>query len=1046
MKHKKMFLFTIIICILMSFTPFTTIVTADMPDIQLLDFNDNQTYTKYVKVGSILNDFIKNTSTYESPAAMSGQWNQTTALAGSLNDFCLYSTAQNWSVYGYLNLRIYAPAADGATYQLTLFSGASTYSGVGYNRVNMKIEKQGWHTVSIPLSDFGARASEVRGIGFTFGGWGSTAAASSYICMSNVWVSEKIGGGSGTSPEVSYDDELDILVLADFDTKTSITSTVPEWTVDESVKRMYEQSAKWTDAVNKSTVNIDLPSGKRNVAGFEYLNQWVYSEKATNSAVNTIFVQNGVWAYFRTTFTVDWVGWKLLTFRITDNPTTQAPDLTSMGYISYNAGGWGTDADPEMELNFEKIWLSKTLPEKLSVTGSFPANNSNNISSGKMTTAVEYTNYISQKNSKNSIEVMCDGQQINDFEILPNRYQLQISFDTEPNKNYSVSTTEIYDSYGQKATPYTFSFNTAANGLTISEPIIKSGSNTIWKLPDNGTTGAFVDVKNNSGAEKYLKLVFAIYDQNGVMCDFQVDDVNLADGDSRTLEAYITGTSYENCSVAAMLCDGDTLEPIGNTALTMTKSGFSKGLVTASQSASRGITLEAAVLSSDNKLSMSGRLMGDMTALTLLKVKKDNTVNMLIPLVPNKNGILSYNYIFGTNSEESGRYSVSLLSRGTSESNVINVYFADDILRESIKNSVNNAAAVTDVKTALTDNADAFFGASVTASEIEFIANTLFEQRPFTDYEKIIEIKDRAFLVLSAIISSHWSNLSGIIETNNDILFPDKELYNTFKALNPEASKDVLVALLGTGAITDFVQFRVLLSDCIKNVPNNNNNNNNSNNNGGGNTGGGGYSGGGFSSSHTVSKPETPPEISDTNEPFTDISVLPWAESDILSLYSLGIISPSEDKLYRPDDAVLREEWIKLMIEAFKLTDPNAYCDFADTEKSAWYYIYIASAVSKGIAGGYGDGYFGIGDRITRQDMTVLLYRTAKILEIQLVELHEAEEFKDSDEINDYAKEAVTAMQRAGLLSGIGDGYLNPNGIATRAQAAVLLNRMLNRN
>ena len=49
--------------------------------------------------------------------------------------------------------------------------------------------------------------------------------------------------------------------------------------------------------------------------------------------------------------------------------------------------------------------------------------------------------------------------------------------------------------------------------------------------------------------------------------------------------------------------------------------------------------------------------------------------------------------------------------------------------------------------------------------------------------------------------------------------------------------------------------------------------------------------------------------------------------------------------------------------------------------------------------------------------------------------------FVDSNDISDYAAEAVAAMVRAGILSGKPDGLFDPLGDATRAEVASMLQR-----
>jgi len=117
--------------------------------------------------------------------------------------------------------------------------------------------------------------------------------------------------------------------------------------------------------------------------------------------------------------------------------------------------------------------------------------------------------------------------------------------------------------------------------------------------------------------------------------------------------------------------------------------------------------------------------------------------------------------------------------------------------------------------------------------------------------------------------------------------------------------------------------------------------------------------------------------------------------------------------------------------------------DFDDVSASDWYYRYVASARKLGIANGAGDGTFGAGKNILRQDMIVLAYRTVQSAGGQITETVEARYFEDQTEISDYAQEAVGALQKAGIISGNHENMFTPMHESTRAEAAKIVYMLL---
>jgi hypothetical protein len=53
--------------------------------------------------------------------------------------------------------------------------------------------------------------------------------------------------------------------------------------------------------------------------------------------------------------------------------------------------------------------------------------------------------------------------------------------------------------------------------------------------------------------------------------------------------------------------------------------------------------------------------------------------------------------------------------------------------------------------------------------------------------------------------------------------------------------------------------------------------------------------------------------------------------------------------------------------------------------------------------------------------------------------------FSDAGAVADYASQHVSAMVAEGLIKGNADGTINPKGNTTRAEAAVIMQRILNK-
>ena len=88
---------------------------------------------------------------------------------------------------------------------------------------------------------------------------------------------------------------------------------------------------------------------------------------------------------------------------------------------------------------------------------------------------------------------------------------------------------------------------------------------------------------------------------------------------------------------------------------------------------------------------------------------------------------------------------------------------------------------------------------------------------------------------------------------------------------------------------------------------------------------------------------------------------------------------------------------------------------------------------------GYSDEFFGANDNITRQDATVIIERVLKKLNVGASAIGEYIPFVDEELISDYAKEAVFAMAKSGIVNGVSGNYFAPTENANRAEAAKLI-------
>ena len=128
---------------------------------------------------------------------------------------------------------------------------------------------------------------------------------------------------------------------------------------------------------------------------------------------------------------------------------------------------------------------------------------------------------------------------------------------------------------------------------------------------------------------------------------------------------------------------------------------------------------------------------------------------------------------------------------------------------------------------------------------------------------------------------------------------------------------------------------------------------------------------------------------------------------------------------------------------------------FADVSQGAYYYEPVLWASAHGIVVGVGGGLFDPGALITREQLATIIHRFAASQGTPFAPLPDglssdgalpaalSEVFIDAGMIAAYAREPVYALARSGVLMGDETGRANPQGAATRAQAAAVLRRFI---
>ncbi|MEK8130402.1 S-layer homology domain-containing protein [Paenibacillus filicis] len=170
-----------------------------------------------------------------------------------------------------------------------------------------------------------------------------------------------------------------------------------------------------------------------------------------------------------------------------------------------------------------------------------------------------------------------------------------------------------------------------------------------------------------------------------------------------------------------------------------------------------------------------------------------------------------------------------------------------------------------------------------------------------------------------------------------------------------------------------------------------------------------------------------------------------WAKPYSDRLVGMRIVEGFEDGMFHPEEAVTRAQFAKMIADAFALPQAAKTTGFADDAViPAWAKASIAAAVQADFIQGYeeqGRTVFKADRTITRAEMAVILSRVLGRNNGPSASGKNA--FQDTADIPAWALSSVDAAVSSGILSGYEDQTFRPSGLATRAEATVVIYKLL---
>lgn len=187
-------------------------------------------------------------------------------------------------------------------------------------------------------------------------------------------------------------------------------------------------------------------------------------------------------------------------------------------------------------------------------------------------------------------------------------------------------------------------------------------------------------------------------------------------------------------------------------------------------------------------------------------------------------------------------------------------------------------------------------------------------------------------------------------------------------------------------------------------------------------------------------------EVSTEDPLFLDVSQKAWYGNAVHCAFRLGLVNGIGEDRFSPNGKVTRAQMAVMLANLQTCLDrdsiPSGDMELSDVPAKGWYGAQARWAVELGLLSVDGT-QFAPNQKITRKEMAVALYRFAQALEADTSARSAMSAYTDTALIAPEAQEAFSWCCATGLIRGISDTCLAPDGSATRAQMAQVMVRFL---
>ena len=176
--------------------------------------------------------------------------------------------------------------------------------------------------------------------------------------------------------------------------------------------------------------------------------------------------------------------------------------------------------------------------------------------------------------------------------------------------------------------------------------------------------------------------------------------------------------------------------------------------------------------------------------------------------------------------------------------------------------------------------------------------------------------------------------------------------------------------------------------------------------------------------------------------PFVDVHANDWFFDPVCYVYREGLMTGTSATTFAPDATTTRAMIVSILARQENVTSAED-AGFTDVDENDWYATAVNWAAREGIVAGFEDESFRPNEAITREQLAAILCNYSAWKGKDTSARADLDEYTDAISISSWATDTMSWAVAEQLLAGVTENTLEPQGAATRAQVAAVLQRFL---